>query len=330
MPINRGTQRMKLIPASLLAIALSLPASAATPADALSRARALIENKEYREAAEALNKAIEAAHGIPQRSARMQALSALHFFSSVAYAGLGEDGRATAELTEFFVRTPRAASLDTARYERHFITLFNELLKKRERTTDFNVYYPGLTTLAEPEAGDEKPDFFASNPALLILGSAAERRKFETLVSAADQEAFLDDFWKRRDPTPETPLNEFRETFLRRAAFAERVFGTPDSLGPMTDRGKVFILLGEPDSFRHGPIPLSSTYNYTGPAFDGELEEWTYRADQLPVKIKGPSTITYRFLTQGGVDDHVLLRQRSDQPGMKVLEAAGNPSGKPE
>ena len=60
-----------------------------------------------------------------------------------------------------------------------------------------------------------------------------------------DRGEFLQDFWARRDPDPTTPLNEFRQTYYQRVAFADMSFreGRP---GWKTDRGRAYILLGPP------------------------------------------------------------------------------------
>jgi len=60
-----------------------------------------------------------------------------------------------------------------------------------------------------------------------------------------DRAEFVADFWKRRDPTPETAANEFRSMYYTRHAVADKAFraGIP---GWMTDRGRIFILLGPP------------------------------------------------------------------------------------
>ncbi len=60
-----------------------------------------------------------------------------------------------------------------------------------------------------------------------------------------DRAEFIADFWKRRDPNPETEANEFRNQYYSRLAVADKAFraGIP---GWMTDRGRIFILLGPP------------------------------------------------------------------------------------
>ncbi len=60
-----------------------------------------------------------------------------------------------------------------------------------------------------------------------------------------DRHEFIKDFWQRRDPTPETQDNEFRSQYYSRLAVADKAFRTGIP-GWMTDRGRIYILLGPP------------------------------------------------------------------------------------
>ena len=96
--------------------------------------------------------------------------------------------------------------------------------------------------------------------------SDEERRAFSRLGSDEERQKFIEQFWLRRDPTPGTPENEFKEEAYRRIAFTNDRFsvGIP---GWKTDRGMVYIRYGPPDSLdTHGAT--STTYPY---------ETWTYR-----------------------------------------------------
>jgi GWxTD domain-containing protein len=78
------------------------------------------------------------------------------------------------------------------------------------------------------------------------LMTKEEVKTWKTLRSDDEAQAFIDLFWARRDPTPTTPRNEFREDFEARVDFADRNFGNGNLSGSMSDQGKVFILLGPP------------------------------------------------------------------------------------
>ncbi|HSR49961.1 MAG TPA: GWxTD domain-containing protein [Acidobacteriota bacterium] len=106
-----------------------------------------------------------------------------------------------------------------------------------------------------------------------------ERDVFNNLTTPEEKEAFIEQFWFRRDPNPNTSANEFKEEHYRRIAYANENFqsGKP---GWMTDRGRVYIIQGEPNYIeRHPsggsyqrPIKEGGTRTYTYP-----FEVWFYR-----------------------------------------------------
>lgn len=77
--------------------------------------------------------------------------------------------------------------------------------------------------------------------------TAEERKAFLALAPGA-REAFIEDFWRRRDPTPETPENEYRTDYYARIERANRLFSGGGSPGWLQDRGRVYITLGPPDT----------------------------------------------------------------------------------
>lgn len=74
-----------------------------------------------------------------------------------------------------------------------------------------------------------------------------ERKAFLALAPEA-REAFIEDFWKRRDPTPATPENEYKIEYYGRIERANRLFSGGGAPGWLQDRGRVFITLGPPDT----------------------------------------------------------------------------------
>jgi GWxTD domain-containing protein len=92
-----------------------------------------------------------------------------------------------------------------------------------------------------------------------------ERRTFLGLQSDALRETFVEQFWLRRDPTPDTAENEFKDEHYRRIAYANSHFSS-DAIGWKADRGRVYITYGPPDE-----IDL----HRVGPPFP--TESWRYR-----------------------------------------------------
>ncbi len=99
-----------------------------------------------------------------------------------------------------------------------------------------------------------------------------ERAAFERLTTKDEREHFIEQFWLRRDPTPGTPKNEFKEEHYRRIAYADGRFtsrsGTP---GWKTDRGRIYIQYGPPDEIESHPTGGSHGRNFP-------WEAWRYRS----------------------------------------------------
>jgi GWxTD domain-containing protein len=79
--------------------------------------------------------------------------------------------------------------------------------------------------------------------------SDVEKEAFLRLASDEEREAFIDVFWRKRDLNPATPENEYRDEHYRRLDYANEFLGR-DTFRPgwRTDRGRFYILLGEPRS----------------------------------------------------------------------------------
>ena len=106
-----------------------------------------------------------------------------------------------------------------------------------------------------------------------------ERSAFKQLSNDEERENFIESFWQRRDPTPDTAENEFKEEHYRRIAYANEHFpaGIP---GWKTDRGRIYIVFGPPDEIESHP----SGGTYERPMEEGggttstfPFEQWRYR-----------------------------------------------------
>src|SRR5215470_4260294 len=106
-----------------------------------------------------------------------------------------------------------------------------------------------------------------------------ERAAFKRLQTDEEREQFIEQFWLRRDPTPDTIENEFKEEHYRRIAYANEQFasGIP---GWKTDRGRIYITYGPPDEKETHP----SGGSYERPPEEGggttstfPFEQWRYR-----------------------------------------------------
>lgn len=83
-----------------------------------------------------------------------------------------------------------------------------------------------------------------------------ERKIFLELPDS-EREKFKEDFWARRDPYPETPVNEFKDEYYQRLNRANQMFLGEGRPGWLTDRGRIFILFGPPTERNTYPMEAS-------------------------------------------------------------------------
>ena len=79
-----------------------------------------------------------------------------------------------------------------------------------------------------------------------------EQRKFRRLQTTREAVDFIETFWRRRDPDPNVPGNEFSKTFYERVEAADRLYTEGATRGSLTDRGRALVLLGPPPILRYG------------------------------------------------------------------------------
>jgi len=106
-----------------------------------------------------------------------------------------------------------------------------------------------------------------------------ERAAFKQLSNDEERDNFIEAFWQRRDPTPDTEENEYKEEHYQRIAYANEHFaaGVP---GWRTDRGRIYIVFGKPDEIESHPS--GGTYERPMDEGGGEtstfpFEDWRYR-----------------------------------------------------
>ncbi|HEX7828960.1 MAG TPA: GWxTD domain-containing protein [Thermoanaerobaculia bacterium] len=119
---------------------------------------------------------------------------------------------------------------------------------------------------------DSPEAYFATN---------AEVNEWVGVKTDAAKQAFIERYWLRRDPTPGTPRNEFRELVMGRITTADQKFSIDTTKGSTTARGMVFILFGSPATL--------SEQNSGVPARTGSGGEWsqvlaTWKYDRFRTK----------------------------------------------
>jgi len=117
-----------------------------------------------------------------------------------------------------------------------------------------------------------------------------ERAAFKQLSNDEERDNFIEAFWQRRDPTPDTEENEYKEEHYQRIAYANEHFaaGVP---GWRTDRGRVYIVYGKPDEIESHP---------SGGTYERPLEEGGGETSTFPFE-----TWRYRYIE--GIGQEVIM-----------------------
>jgi len=106
-----------------------------------------------------------------------------------------------------------------------------------------------------------------------------EKKAFLSLSNDEERDAFIEQFWQRRNPSPDSPENAFREEHYRRIAYANEHFAAGEP-GWKTDRGRLYIMWGPADNVE--AHPAGGMYQRSPEEGGGEtqtypFEVWTYR-----------------------------------------------------
>ncbi|HLM83502.1 MAG TPA: GWxTD domain-containing protein [Terriglobales bacterium] len=147
-----------------------------------------------------------------------------------------------------------------------------------------------------------------------------ERSAFMQLSNDEERDQFIEAFWQRRDPTPDTEENEFKEEHYRRIAYANEHFaaGIP---GWKTDRGRMYIVFGPADEI--DSHPSGGTYQRPMEEGGGEtstfpFETWRYRY------IEGiGQEVIIEFVDSCMCGDYHMTIDRSEKDALKMTPNAG-------
>ncbi len=140
-----------------------------------------------------------------------------------------------------------------------------------------------------------------------------EKEVFLELTTDRERNLFIEAFWKQRDPTPSTPVNEFRQEHYRRISYANQFFGRSTAKpGWRTDRGRMYIILGEPRDKMTG-----SGKNELNPT-----ETWFY---QGMTQLGLPAGFHLIFYQRGTTGEFRLYSPLQDGPQMLLRTYQGDP-----
>ncbi len=170
----------------------------------------------------------------------------------------------------------------------------------------------------KPELKKAYKDWLDKDVTYII--SDEEKKAFKKLATDDEREQFIGEFWRRRDPDPDTDENEFKEEYYERIAYANEHFasGIP---GWKTDRGRIWIMYGKPHERETHPMGG----NYNRPSYEGggntstyPFEIWFYR--YLPGVGSG---IEIEFVDPTGSGEYRIARNPNEKDALLHIPGAG-------
>jgi len=170
----------------------------------------------------------------------------------------------------------------------------------------------------KPELKKVYKDWLEKDVAYIITDE--ERKAFKKLQTDDERERFIEEFWRRRDPDPDTDENEYREQYYERIAYANEHFasGIP---GWKTDRGRIWIMYGKPDETESHPA--GGPYEREPSEGGGQtstypFEKWFYR--YLPGIGSG---IEIEFVDPTGSGEYRIARNPDEKDALLNIPGAG-------
>jgi len=100
---------------------------------------------------------------------------------------------------------------------------------------------------------------------LYLIMTSQEQEQFKSINTPVQLQMFVEEFWKKRDPDPKTPQNKIRELYYARLKFSARYFREPGKPGWLTDRGRIFVILGPPTNRYTKDMGVQSGGSNTNP-----------------------------------------------------------------
>src|SRR6266446_2966236 len=170
----------------------------------------------------------------------------------------------------------------------------------------------------KPELKKAYKDWLEKDVAYIITDE--ERKAFKKLATDDERERFIEEFWRRRDPDPDTDENEYREEYYERIAYANEHFasGIP---GWKTDRGRIYIMWGKPDeteSHPSGGAYNRESYEGGGSTSTYPFERWFYRY------LAGVgSGVEIEFVDPTGSGEYRIARNPDEKDALLHVPGAG-------
>ncbi|HEX2060589.1 MAG TPA: GWxTD domain-containing protein, partial [Thermoanaerobaculia bacterium] len=143
-------------------------------------------------------------------------------------------------------------------------------------------------------AVSQKYNDWRNGPVQWIM-TADEQKAWRNVKTDEEAIRFIDLFWARRDPTPGTPHNTYRDEFDARVRYADQNYTERGRKGSMTDRGRAFIILGAPQfgggsAATAGSLSAMGTGQGAGRSI-GATEQWTWEREEAMRKFGLPRVL---------------------------------------
>ncbi|HXG58588.1 MAG TPA: GWxTD domain-containing protein [Thermoanaerobaculia bacterium] len=153
---------------------------------------------------------------------------------------------------------------------------------------------------------------FGKGPASYFM-TAEEHEKWSRITTDAEAEAFINEFWARRDPSPGTPKNEFRDEFDRRVKMADERFSVRGGKkGSLTDRGRILIVFSSPSKIvtqaegqqqTQDPLQRDDTASRPG---GPSRQIWTYEKERAARAFGVENRVDILFIDRLGSGEYLL------------------------
>lgn len=343
--LPRGLKvRLRLAPWLLLPALLATPLRAAEdPAlQTLLEAKTAYHAKRWADAELALRHLLELAIAPEREQALPRILPAYHFYSAAVAWELKDEERARRELARYFEFQPEA-TIDPGLYPKSYCIFFDAQRTAAARAAppaqpaaaglpNFSTMAADATTVLAYTGDSNWP-----GTAVTHLLTGAEKREFANLTDDASRREWVFRFWKKFDPDPATPENEYELEFYRRVQYADAVFSTETVRGSLSDRGRVLAVMGPPSYIGRSAllrsndvmtdlktnetivvrdaqgrsalvrVPTTNRGSITPGDIEGEVETWYYRKDRVPKGVPFQE-LRFTFLTKEGYGTGVFQK----------------------
>jgi GWxTD domain-containing protein len=181
-----------------------------------------------------------------------------------------------------------------------------------------------LTVLAGPIADAQLSGDFANwaeGPEGFLL-TKKEKKEWAKINIDAAAEQFIALFWAKRNPEPNNPFNTFRAEFESKVSFADENFGYGKHRGALSERGRVLILMGRPDSRQvrgiDGAPAVGGSSGATG-AVENNTETWYYDPSKLPAAFKAKGAHLYFLFYEERLDSNAFELDRTNRESFKAM-----------